>query len=335
MYRVRLQENHPVSKVQQIVSAIAQDVEKGLLKRGEKLPSINQFSEQNAVARDTIEKAYKQLKSTGYVASSPSRGYFVVGKDQKKLKVLLVFNRLSSFKKIIYEALLETFGKRARVDLHIHHYDPRLLREILQANLGRYDYYIIMPHFFSTADPEEYLSVLRMIPSHQLVLLDKKEEALHGVRSVYQDFRNDIYEALNASAALLAKYKSISLVFPKDTHHPKGIIEGVAAFCKEKKLLFRQIDCLGGEVLKRATVYIVTEEEDLANLLKVVRNANLKLGQEIGIISFNETVFKELLDITVVSTDFVEMGRRTAQLILERKETTYKNHFQVIRRGSL
>jgi len=69
--------------------------------------------------------------------------------------------------------------------------------------------------------------------------------------------------------------------------------------------------------LKKGAVYIVLTENDLADLIKGARIIRCELGKDIGVISFNETVFKELLDITVITTDFEEMGRKTAELMLQ------------------
>jgi DNA-binding LacI/PurR family transcriptional regulator len=89
------------------------------------------------------------------------------------------------------------------------------------------------------------------------------------------------------------------------------------------------------EVPEPGTAYIVTSEADLADLVKKVRQSTWQLGKHIGIISFNETVLKELLDITVITTDFEQMGRSAANMILQRNHQQVKNPFQMIRRGSL
>jgi DNA-binding LacI/PurR family transcriptional regulator len=67
----------------------------------------------------------------------------------------------------------------------------------------------------------------------------------------------------------------------------------------------------------------------------MVRKSNYKAGKEIGIISFNETELKELLDITVISTDFVKMGHTAAGLILKKQVKQVKNPFKIIKRASL
>jgi len=60
---------------------------------------------------------------------------------------LLVFNKLSSYKKIVYESIIKTLGDKGKVDLHVHRYSPVILNEIISNNLGKYHYYVIMPHF--------------------------------------------------------------------------------------------------------------------------------------------------------------------------------------------
>ncbi|HSQ43595.1 MAG TPA: hypothetical protein VLM16_01280, partial [Ginsengibacter sp.] len=85
----------------------------------------------------------------------------------------------------------------------------------------------------------------------------------------------------------------------------------------------------------KGTIYLAIEDDDLAILVKKVRKSGYKMGKEIGIISFNETELKELLDITVISTDFSKMGQIAADLILKKQVKQIKNLYQIIKRGSL
>jgi len=89
------------------------------------------------------------------------------------------------------------------------------------------------------------------------------------------------------------------------------------------------------EVLKPGTVYIVTEETDLALIIKKVRKSNYQLGEGVGILSFNETALKEILDITVITTDFEAMGKTGANMLLNKDFKQVKNPFKIIRRNSL
>jgi DNA-binding transcriptional regulator YhcF (GntR family) len=336
MRRIKINQNDKLSKVKQIVQAIVAQIEKGQLRKNDRLPSINEFSEQYAVARDTVEKAYKDLKDQGYITSVAAKGYFVLGRKDQRLKVLLVFNKLSSYKKLVYDSMIQTLGDKAKVDLQIHQYDPHLFKEIIESNLGAYHYYVIMPHFFLHADKAEWLSILKMIPGEELILLDKNVTELESkYGGVYQDFKWDIFHALKEVVDQVDKYERLILVFPKFSHHPTEITEGVLQFCLEHQKGYAVISDVTDDALKPGSAYIVVTESDLALLIKKVRSSDYRLGRDIGIISFNETVFKELLDITVISTDFEEMGRSAARLILDGAMDQIKNPFRIIRRNSL
>ena len=336
MHRFLFNHNDKLPKVKQIVRAVILDIEKDVLQKGDRLPSINEFSQQYSIARDTVEKAYKELKLSGHIISVISKGYYVAGKQDNRIRVLLVFNKLSSYKKIIYDAILEALGDKARVDLQIHHYNPRLLKEIIEDNIGKYHYYVIMPHFFQDAKEKDYLGIFQKVPEHELIILDKNLPKLTGsYKAVYQDFKWDIYHALQSGADLLKKYDSITIIFPAHSNHPTEITEGVLQFCNEQQLNFSVLTTIPDEPLAKGSVYIVVNESDLALLIKKSRDLSLVPGKDLGIISFNETVLKELLDITVITTDFEGMGQTTADFILHKQSGQLKNPFRMIRRNSL
>lgn len=328
--------SHIPSKIKQIVYAVSLNIDNGTLTPHTKLPSINDFSQTWRYGRDTVEKAYRELIAEGYIYAVPAKGYYVVGKKDKKLKVLLIFNKLSSYKKIIYYSFLETLKDKAVVDLQIHHYDVRRLEEILEANTGKYHYYAIMPHFFHKTSKKAYLKVLKSIPASQLLILDKAVPELGKYHmSVYQDFKEDIREVLESSVKLLKKYNRLTIVFPMQSNHPRDIIDGCTEFCKHHHKQFDVLSSLDKEVPKAGTVYIVTAESDLAQLIKQSREAGLQPGKHVGIISFNETVLKELLEITVITTDFEAMGQTAANLLLHKDVRQVKNPFKMIVRKSL
>jgi DNA-binding LacI/PurR family transcriptional regulator len=87
--------------------------------------------------------------------------------------------------------------------------------------------------------------------------------------------------------------------------------------------------------LQPKDAYVVIEETDLVNLLKQVRDKALIPGSDIGIISYNDTPLKELLGITVISTDFKVMGETAAYVILKKKKEAVKNVFSFIDRNSV
>ncbi len=62
---------------QQIYEHIKEEIRKGKLLAGERLPSARSLAEYLQVARSTVDFAYGQLVAEGYVESRPQRGFFV------------------------------------------------------------------------------------------------------------------------------------------------------------------------------------------------------------------------------------------------------------------
>ncbi len=319
----------------QIADAIMCQIEKGILQEGTALPSINDFNEKFSVARDTVERSYKELKKRGYIFSVKGKGYFIISAKQKKIKVLFIFNKISNFKKIIYYSFINTLADIATVDIEIHHYNPFLLNDIITKNLGKYNYYVVMPHFEANSNLGECEKIVQRIPKEELVLLDKFLPEIACDKAVFQDFQNDIYNILNESKIELKKYNNIVLHFPIDSNHPEEITSGVKAFCKETNKSFK-IALIDNKIsLMKGTLFIVISDDDLVTLIRQLKLSTFKIGKDIGIISFNETELKSLLDITVVTTDFEQMGITAADMIAKGKNAIVKNPFHMIKRGSI
>lgn len=325
-------------KYRQIINAIINDIEKGVLKKNDQLPSINELSIEYDLAKDTVEKAYNQLKEKGIISSVRGKGFFVQGLKSSKLRVLLVLNKLSAYKKIIYYSFINTLGDKATVDLQIHHYNAVLLKNILEESRGKYHYYVIMPHFFDGLEAVNIIEELEKIPKDELVILDKHLTELKGnYLCVYQDFENDIYEVLEENELLLNKYKELVLVFPEGYNYPHEIVKGFRKFCSHYNKIYRITEEVTSVPLKKGSLFIVIEETDLVDLVKAMMEKNFKPGKDIGILSFNETSLKEILagGIATISTHFEAMGSTAATLILEKQTIKIKNPFSLIRRPSL
>ena len=86
-------------KYKQIVRSVMCDIERGVLRKDDQLPSISELSIEYLLARDTVEKAYRELREKGYITSVQGKGYYVQGTEQKKLKILLIRQLLSSMKR--------------------------------------------------------------------------------------------------------------------------------------------------------------------------------------------------------------------------------------------
>ena len=67
---------------EQIYDYIKTDIQSGRIPYGEKLPSTRFLSKHLEVSRSTVELAYEQLLSEGYIESVPYKGFFVAQIDE-------------------------------------------------------------------------------------------------------------------------------------------------------------------------------------------------------------------------------------------------------------
>ncbi|MDN3663829.1 GntR family transcriptional regulator [Algibacter miyuki] len=342
---IKIDNNTRIPKYQQIIDSIITNISLGNLSMDEKIPSINMFSEAFNLSRDTVEKAYNILKERNIITSIRGKGYYISRTSLiSKVNILFLVNKLSSYKMRTYNHFVNAIGANSHTDLHIYHCDESLFLNLLDKNKMAYDYFVIMPHFKTEALKhvsltEPVIEAIKKIPKDKLLILDNINPDIKGdLIEIYQDFENDIYNALKEGIAKIEKYKKIMLIYPDKAvyPYPRRILHGFRKFCVEHQLDFEILDEVYEDmILKKGDLFITIEEADLVNLVKQVREDEYKLGRDIGIISYNDTPLKELLGITVISTDFKIMGETAAQMILNKQKGKVKVPFNFIDRESL
>ena len=335
-FQIGLQNQVP--KYAQVVNAVTDAIRKGHLKKGQKISSINELSDEYLISRVTVEKAYSILKEQGTIIPIKGKGFYINNVNiDSPVKVLLLFNKISNYKKQIYNSFINTLGSNAIVDLKIHHFNVEILRSLVENNMDDYNYIILMPYFYEHT--EEAVRIIKNIPASKLMLLDRRIPYFSsGGGCVYQDFENDIIDALEKGLDLLKKYTKLYFVHSNMVPYPPEMALGFRKFCMQNSFKYEIIREVNTNTeVKKGDAFIVIEETDLACLIKNCRVKRLKIGKDLGIISYNETPLKEVLldGITVISTDHEKMGESAAKLILNNSKETIKNPFVFIRRKSL
>ena len=342
---IKIDENSRIPKYRQIVDSMIYNVSMGNFQINQKIPSINRFSEEFYLSRDTVEKAYNILKERKIITSVRGKGYYI-NRTQllSKINILFLVNKLSSYKLQTYNSFINVIGTNAHTDLHIYHCDESLFLNLMEKHKSAYDYYVIMPHF-KTDDlkhisfTEPVVNAIKKIPNQKLVILDNIKLNMGGeIVEIYQDFENDIYNALKKGLAKISTYQKLILIYPDKAVYPfpRRILHGFRKFCVEFKLNFEILSEVYDEmILKKGDLFITIEESDLVNLVKQIRDDEFVMGNDIGVISYNDTPLKELLGITVMSTDFKVMGASAAQMILDKKKGKFKVPFNFIDRDSI
>jgi len=334
---IHIDEQSVTPKYIQLTNSVLKSIEAGLLKKNEMLPSINELSYMLEISRDTAEKGYKHLKKLGALGSVPGKGYYVLNVDFKqKLHVVLFFNKLSAHKKIIYDAFISAIGEDVSVDFYIYNNDFALFKKLLLNPKHEYTHYVIIPHFVEGR--ENAAEIINSLPKEKLVLLDKKITGVDGdFAAVYENFSDDIYNALEQAREQLSKYHTIKLIFPDKSYFPKDIIKGFYRFCQQYAFSHLLVSDIISEPIKPGEVYINLMEDDLVKLLDRIVSLNLKVGKDVGVISYNETPLKKFImnGITTISTDFRRMGTAAAQLILDNSTRHEEVPFYLTLRSSI
>jgi DNA-binding transcriptional regulator YhcF (GntR family) len=322
-----------VFKYKQIISQIENSIESGLLNKGDKLPSINKLKKDHGLSKDTILMAFNDLKSRGIIYSVLKKGYYVLSDNVNISKrIFLLFDELNSFKEDLYRSFLKCLNKKTQVDLFFHHFNRDMFEKYIKESSGFYTHYVIMPSLFKNTN-----SVIKNLPAEKVYILDQMHDDLFQYSSVYQDFDKTIYSNLNKASYLIKKYKKLIMIYDNKPSRPEGLLSGFKRFCSDMNYNFSIIEALEHRGIEKGDLYIVIDDENLLKILKKIKKLNFSLAKDIGLISYNDTILKEVLEggITTISTDFKKMGKALAKIIFEKKIVTIENRNDLVIRNSL
>ncbi|WP_158797949.1 GntR family transcriptional regulator [Pedobacter sp. L105] len=326
-----------IPKYLQLTHSVLSAIELGRLKKNDTLPSINELSYELEISRDTAEKGYKHLKNLGILGSVPGKGYYVLNEDyHQRLKICLMFNKLSNHKKIIYDAFVDAIGDNVAIDFYIYNNDFSVFKELITTKNEQYSHYVIIPHFLEAGNQEYEL--LNSIPKNKLILMDKLIPGICGeFGAAYENFEKDIFQALEKALEPLNKYHTLKLVFPENSYFPTEIKKGFSRFCQKYGFIQKIVGNISREPISEGEVFINLMEDDLVTLIERIKTLGLDIGTQVGLISYNETPWKKIIlnGITTISTDFQKMGRIAANLILENSRKQVEVPFYLTLRASL
>jgi len=325
----KLDKGSSQTKLQQLIHSVNEAINLGILKEGDFLPSVNQMNKESGLSRDTIFKAYSILKQRSIISSTPTKGYFVASES---FRVFVLLDDFSAFKEQLYKSLRANLPDSYSVDLLFHHYNKEVFNQLILNSLGRYSMYIVM-----NIDNKNMEDVVRKIDPKKLLILDMGFDPRNEVSSLTQDFNQAVYDCLNSGLGLLQKYKEFILVFPKNTPHPVETIDAFNLFCDDNRISHTVLEEIENREVQHGQAYLVVKDSDLVKIIKDCKRKSLKIGTDVGIISYNDAPMKEIVGsgITVISTDFVRMGKDCANFIVNKGKVTEIIPTQLIIRGSL
>ncbi len=323
-------------KYMQLVEYINNKIEQNELQINDRLPSLMQLMSQMQMSKETVLKGLTYLSEKGIIESEYRKGYYVKKKTQyHPYRVCLIFDKMNILRDRVYHSFFETIKAHADVDIYFHHHNFKVFKKLIEENLNGYAHFIITTFF-----KEKSGEVLNLIPPAKRIILDFEEKNLTGdYTCIYQDYKTDIFESLTELLPRLKQYKRLILVSPEGSFHSHEMIEGFEAFAKKYAKNYQIFHAVAEGDIKKGDAYITFSryDQDDITLIKLARKNNWKLGKDIGLISYNDTAVKEILEngITVISTDFNKMGEEAANVILNKEHLKLRIPAKVIVRNSL
>ena len=104
MFEINYRDSRPI--YEQIKDGLRKLLVTGAIKADEKLPSVREMTQSMSINPNTIQRAYRELESEGYIYSVPGKGSFAAGdtdshgkmKDELKQKFVAVTGELKTVK---------------------------------------------------------------------------------------------------------------------------------------------------------------------------------------------------------------------------------------------
>lgn len=329
--------DNKLPKYQQLINSLLQDIEMGELKAGERLPSINEASEECYLSRDTVERAYSELHKMGVITSIFRKGYFISdAKVNIKTKILLLVGKITESNKELYNSISEHLGKNFTVDIFTFDYRTKNFQDILNQQLGNYHYYVILPHLVE--ENEETYKTLKKIAGDRLIVVEQAFQDLqHTYGKVTLSNLHHLQSIFNPHINLFKHYKGFNLVLTEDEYFDSNLITSIRNFCNSIQLDFQVLDGLEEEDFSSQQIYFTLNDLDLVQTIRYAEKNNFKIGSDVGIISLHDSPLKEILygGITVISLQFSKIGQIISERIKKQERLNDTVDIQFIQRKSL
>lgn len=329
-----LTHNNNLSKHEQLVQGVIESIEEGDLSIGDQLPSINNMVEEIGYARKTIFKAYEELKNRGLIESRQLKGYFVISQETNitKRMALLLF-AFKSYQEEFYNTFRKEMGKRFQIDVFFHHNNLTIFETIVTNISGKYGMYVIAP-----IQNQKVVPLLQSIDPKKLLLVDRYLDLGETFSYISQEFEDVIYTSLVHLLPDIKKYASLILYFNEESDFsPITIRNTFERFLRTHGINGSVKNRYSPGTAKKDTLYFILGDSILWQVLRDCVRKKYKIGEDIGILSQNDNVAKEIVfgGITTISTDFKEMAKMAAKHLKSDSTTQVIMPSRLIKRNSL
>ncbi|WP_289037330.1 GntR family transcriptional regulator [uncultured Zobellia sp.] len=330
---INLKKIDNLSKHDQLVHGIIESINKGELVTGDKLPSINTMVNELGFARKTIVKAYGDLKGRGLVESKKLKGYFIVSeKTNVVLRIALLMYSFHRFQEEFYNAFRSELGKKFQIDVFFHHNNSDVFETIFSNIRAKYGMYVIAP-----IQTQPINTLLQTINPKKLLIVDRYLPMGSDYSFIVQEFEKSTYTLLVKLLEPIKKYDKIVLFYRDDLDYPPGTLRAFQKFLKDYNLPGAVAKTYKPKSVEKNCLYLFISDTYLWEVLMDCQQNNLSIGKDVGVLSFNDHIVKELVfgGLTTISINFKEMAIKAAKHIKLKDISQTVMHPSLTRRNSL
>jgi len=322
-----------MTKQQQIMRGLMNCVESDKYAIGDLIPSVNELSSDLGFARETVVKAYNELKKRGIIKSKQGVGYFVASKDiDVKETVALVLYGFQTFQQDFYNTFRKALGKEYQIDIFFHHNNMSIYKSILESIIGQYGSYVVAP-----IQKSEAVKLLEDFNPNRLMIVDRYQYISDKVSKVTQEFEQSMIRVLEDLHDSIVCYKQVKLFYNLDRDYPKGIYNATKKYMESHGISLKIFNEFAETKIEKGDLFFTIGDSDLWQILKNAKEKKLVLSKDFGILSHNDSLVKEVIEggITTFSTDFNKMAELSAEFIKNKEFTNKIIPSKLIKRKSL
>ncbi|HSH19424.1 MAG TPA: winged helix-turn-helix domain-containing protein [Draconibacterium sp.] len=322
-----------LSKSDKIIESLIDSMRNGNIPAGGALPSVQEATRIFGVARKTVVRSYEKLKKQGFIESRPRKGYFVINKQPNtKIRVLLVVHSFDAHFEFLYNEFRNQVTDKCDIEIYFHHYNIKMLDLIITRNIDSYDLFIV-----SSFDHARIPHIIGRIPANKVLIISRNDRLEDRYNFICQDFNVGTFTSLSSALDDIKKYERFILSFPLQSGHSLTLKAGFEKFCSQYFIPFEVVDSLNNIEIIKNNLYLLIDDQDLIKVLRMCKLRNWEPGQEVGVISYNESPLKEVIrdGITVISCNFNTMAAEMAEFIRNRKTIQKIIPIKLIKRNSL
>ena len=303
------------SKHDRLVNGIINAIDQKVLVTDDLLPSLNEMIRELRFSRDTVVKGYQELINRGLIGSTRGRGYYVMnGKTEQTLQVAVLMYNMDIFEEQFYRSFRAELGPNVHLNVYFHHGNIEVFETILTQVKGKYGMYVIAPIPHSRTK-----ELLESIPRHRLLMVDRYEPIDGEFNHITQEFGQSSYRIFMELAPVIRKFDEMIFYHSPQSLDPREIVGAFKKFLKDAGIKGRILPEYKPGTLEKGKVYFTLDNFALFTMLKECKARKLKPGRDLGILSHNDELAKELIGITTYSADFSLMGKKAGEFVMTRE----------------